>query len=115
MSELVRVLSEDVEGMRVVRVLGEIDLSNTDEVREAISAAAANDVSSVVVDLSGTTYLDSSGIAMLFRLAEGLRYRRQTLRLVVPPDAPIRRVLEITRVPQVIPVQDAVTEASPQV
>ena len=113
MTELARVTSDDIAGARVVRVIGEIDLSNTDWVREQISAALPNEVQGVVVDLSGTTYLDSSGIAMLFRLAEGLRYRRQTLRLVVPPDSPIRKVLELTRVPQVIPVQDSLNESSP--
>jgi anti-anti-sigma regulatory factor len=39
----------------------------------------------LIVDLSGTRYLDSAGIDMLFRLAQSLGQRRATLRLVIPP------------------------------
>ena len=53
-----------------------------------------------------TTYLDSAGIAGLFRLAERLRIRRQDLRLVVPPDSPIRAVLRLTHLDHVIQVDD---------
>ena len=105
-------LGGDLEGARLVRVTGEIDLSNAREVMDAIAEAVPNDVSVVVVDLSETTYLDSSGIAMIFRLAERLGYSRQELRLVVPSDAPIRAVLELTNLPQVIPVLDAIGETT---
>lgn len=110
MSELAKIEAMDLDDARLVRVSGEIDLSNTREVMEAISAAVPNDASVVIVDLSETAYLDSSGIAMLFRLAERLSYSRQELRLVVPRDAPIRAVLELTSLDQVIPVQDAIVE-----
>jgi len=64
---------------------------------------------SVDVDRSGTAYLDSAGIAMIFRLAERLSYSRQEFRLVVPPDAPIRAVIRLTKLDQVIPVQDSIS------
>ncbi len=96
-----------VEGIQIVSVRGEIDLSNAIEVRDTIGRVASDEVSVIVVDLSGTDYLDSSGIAMLFRLAERLGHRRQELRLVVPPDSPIRTALELTNLPQTIAVQDA--------
>jgi anti-sigma B factor antagonist len=96
-----------VGGVQVVSIRGEIDLSNATEVRDAIGRLASDEVSVIVVDLSGTDYLDSSGIAMLFRLAERLGHRRQELRLVVPPDSPIRTALELTNLPQAIAVQDS--------
>ena len=96
-----------VEGIQIVSIRGEIDLSNAIEVRDTIGRVASDEVSVIVVDLSGTDYLDSSGIAMLFRLAERLGHRRQELRLVVPPDSPIRTALELTNLPQTIAVQDA--------
>jgi anti-sigma B factor antagonist len=96
-----------VEDVQVVSIRGEVDLSNATEVRDAIGQVASADVTVIVVDLSETGYLDSSGIAMLFRLAERLGHRRQELRLVVPPDSPLRAALELTNLPQTIPVQDA--------
>jgi len=111
-TEFARVEAIDIDGGRLVRVSGEIDLSNARDVMDAIGAEVPTDASVVVVDLSNTAYLDSAGIAMIFRLAERLSYTRQELRLVVPVDAPIRAVLELTSVPQVIPVQDAI-DATP--
>jgi hypothetical protein len=65
-------------------------------------------VTLVVVDLTGTTYVDSAAIASFFRLSQRLRDRRQDLRLVVPPASPIRAVVELTRLSQVIPVDESV-------
>lgn len=107
MSELARVVATDLDGARLVRISGEIDLSNANDVLDAIGRAVPGDTVRVVVDLSETSYLDSAGIAMIFGLAERLQYRRQELRLVVPPSAPIRAVLELTSLTRVIPVQDA--------
>lgn len=107
MTEPAVVEARTVEDVQVVSIRGEVDLSNATEVRDAIGQVASADVTVIVVDLSETGYLDSSGIAMLFRLAERLGHRRQELRLVVPPDSPLRAALELTNLPQTIAVQDA--------
>ena len=106
MTEHAVVEARTVEGVQVVSISGEVDLANATEVRDAISRIASADVSVIVVDLSKTAYLDSSGIAMLFRLAERLVERRQELRLVVPLDSPIRAALELTNLPSTLPVRD---------
>lgn len=112
MTELARVRSGEVPGARLVRVSGEVDLSNAHDVMDSISAAVPHDATRVILDLSTTAYLDSAGIAMVFRLAERLAHRRQELRLVVPQHSPIRAVLELTDVPRVVPVEETVAEAS---
>ena len=111
MGELARIEAADGEGVRVVRVSGEIDLSNAREVFDTIGANLPADTACLVIDLSETTYLDSSGIAMVFRLVDKLKCSRQQLRLVVPPDAPIRAVVDLTKLSAVVPVDDA--HASP--
>ena len=103
MTELARV---ELDHNQTVTVTGEIDLSNVARVRDAIGAALP-DTPEVRVDLSGTEYLDSAGIAMFFRLAERLSYNRQELQLVVPPDAPIRAMIRLTKLDQVIRVVDS--------
>jgi anti-anti-sigma factor len=105
-TDLARVEATEVNGTVVVGVIGEIDLSNAESVRDAIGAALP-DLPVVVVDLSGTDYLDSAGIAMLFRLAERLRYNRQELQLVVPAEAPIRAVIGLTNLDHVISVTES--------
>ncbi|TCC07215.1 STAS domain-containing protein [Kribbella soli] len=92
-------------GVHAVRLCGEVDLTNATDVREAISRIASPDAAVIVIDLTETAYLDSSGIAMLFHLAERLTQRRQTLRIVVPPNSPLRAALDLTTLPQTIPIQ----------
>lgn len=112
MSELASVEARDLPGARLVMLRGEVDLSNAREVMEGVRAAVTHDATLVVLDLSGTTYLDSAGIAMVFRLAERLGHRRQELRLVVPADAPIRRGLELTRVTTLLTVHESAEAAA---
>jgi anti-anti-sigma factor len=92
---------------QLVRITGELDLSNARSLTDALAHALPDDVTLVVVDLTGTTYVDSAAIASLFRLSQRLRDRRQDLRLVVPPVTPIRAVVELTRLSQVIPVDES--------
>lgn len=110
MSELATVTATDLEDGQLLQVSGEIDLANVDVVQAAISGSVRSGTSLVVLDLSGTTYLDSTGLAMIFRFAERLGYRRQEFCLVVPPDSPIRRVLQLTSLDQVVRVENTIPQ-----
>jgi anti-anti-sigma factor len=68
----------------------------------------------LIVDLGPTTYLDSSGIALLFALHEELRRRQQQLHVVVPEGSPFGRVLGITGLDQVVPTHPTVETALEQ-
>jgi anti-sigma B factor antagonist len=52
-------------GVYVIRVEGEVDMSNSPDVRNVILPTFQKSPSHVVVDLSGVSYIDSSGIATL--------------------------------------------------
>ena len=90
--------------MVVARFDGEIDSSNATELQLALAARLPSTASVLALDLSGVTYLDSSGIELLFELGRSLAARRQTIRLIVPETAPIRRVLELCAVESVAPI-----------
>ena len=99
------VSAQTSNGVHALRIRGEVDLTNATDVKDAIDHLASPDAPVIVVDLTETAYLDSSGIAMLFHLAERLNERRQSLRLVVPPNSPLQAALALTNLPQTIPVQ----------
>lgn len=62
------------DGIPVVTVAGEIDMSNADRLRDALGLAAATaDGGSFVVDLTGVEYLDSAGVHGLFEHASRIR------------------------------------------
>jgi anti-sigma B factor antagonist len=104
-TELARLEVELRGGVPVVRIHGEVDISNAEEVAAGIEAAVPNSSPGVVIDLTPTTYLDSSGVDLLFRLADRSRVRGQRLRVVVPADASLRRVLEITGLQDVVALE----------
>jgi anti-anti-sigma factor len=97
----------------LVRVQGEIDISNAREVSAAVEAAMPSGAVTLVIDLTDTTYLDSAGVQVLFLLAQRMHTRRQKLKIVVPEDAPIRAVLELTGMPRVIPMESRLGEEAP--
>ena len=96
----------------VARVTGEIDLASADTVGGELATAVPNRALGLVLDLSGTSYLDSSGVSLVFELAERLRRRQQQLRLVVPEKAPLRRVLKIVNAAEVVPIVETVDAAA---
>ena len=92
----------------LAHVKGEVDLSNVSPVRTQLLQAVPNAATALVLDLSRTDHLDSSGVRLIFELSERLESRGQKLRLVVPDDSVVSRVLEITQVNRVVPVSSSV-------
>ena len=115
MSDLATVEIEDGQDVVIARVSGEIDLSNASAVGDRLTAAVPNQALGLVIDLSGTSYLDSSGIGLLFDLASRLRRRQQRLALGVPPESALRRVLGIVDAASAVPIVATVEEAVDQI
>jgi anti-anti-sigma factor len=112
MSDLATLTIEDRDDDVVVaRLSGEVDLSNADVVGDQLRAAIPNRALGLVLDLGATSYLDSSGVSLVFDLADRLRRRQQQLRLVAPADSPLRRVLRIVDPGGALPLTDSVEAA----
>jgi anti-anti-sigma factor len=102
----------DIAGVRVeggqpiVRawIDGELDLSNTREVAGLLIDQVPNEAFGLLLDLSELDYLDSTGIQMLFELIERLQSRQQKLAVVVPPESPLQRVLQVVAIGETVPV-----------
>ncbi|HEX5620016.1 MAG TPA: STAS domain-containing protein [Solirubrobacteraceae bacterium] len=103
MSVLARITDEHHGNIPVVAIAGEIDASNAEEIAERLRAALSNRSEALVVDLSGTTYIDSAGLNILFELATALRERQQELHLVVAQPSPIARMVAIVGLDAAVP------------
>ena len=99
------------ENMAVAHVEGEIDASNVVWVEERIRMPLTNRCHGLTVDLTGTTYLDSSGIAMLFRLATELHQHQQELRLVLAEGSPIARMATLSGLESAMPTHTSLDAA----
>ena len=88
----------------VVKLAGEFDVA-CEEYFEAALGPLEEPGSSVVVDLSGLSFMDSTGLNQLIAAHE--RSRRVGFRLaIVPGDAHIRRTFELTGLDQILPMVD---------
>ncbi|MEA2350290.1 MAG: hypothetical protein QOG86_1231 [Thermoleophilaceae bacterium] len=88
----------------VAELKGEIDLANAKAIGSLVAGAVPNDATGLVVDLSEVTYLDSSGVHLIFDLAQRLGDRQQRLVLVVPEGSRVRRVLDLVNLEAVVQV-----------
>jgi anti-sigma B factor antagonist len=76
-----------------VRVRGEVDMSTAPALQGALEAAVAATKGVFLVDLTDTSFLDSSGIAVLLR-TRALLGREDRSLAVVCPQGPVLRVLD---------------------
>jgi anti-sigma B factor antagonist len=108
---LADVAFEEIEGIPVARVRGEVDMSNAAELGLTLQNAVAHSAAGLIVDFSPTQYLDSAGLHFVFDLAKRLRDRGQRLHLVVPAGSPVAAVLDIVQVDSLAPRSPTVDEA----
>ena len=102
---------EETSDAVVVRVVGEIDITNLGYFSEELQRAGAVPVGLVAVDLAGVKYLDSAGIRTLFELARTLEMGRREMAIVVPATSPLRRLFTITEIGTVVRIVASVDEA----
>lgn len=84
-------INTSVDAARVL-VEGEVDVSNADELRNAVDAALALDAPEVTVDLSQVPYIDSTGIGVLVGAAHRAADAGKKL-VVASPQINVARVL----------------------
>ncbi len=76
--------------------LTEITAANALHVRDSIRAELKRSHTTLNLDLSTVTFLDSSGLGLLISLHKTLRKRHGTMRLIRPSSAAYQ-VIELTR------------------
>ena len=96
-------MADGVRQPTVVTMPDEIDIGNSLEVYDQLCAAVVPEGGIVVVDLTGTTFCDSSCVRELYHAYEYAREAGTEMRLVVPP-GPVMRVFQLVGLDQVLPI-----------
>ncbi|MDE3133454.1 MAG: STAS domain-containing protein [Acidobacteriota bacterium] len=94
------------DGVLIVAIAGELDISNIDRIAATIHAQP-NSEEGLVIDVAAVSYLDSSAISLLHDLAMRLRSRAQRLIVAATPGSAPRRMLELTALDANAPVVDS--------
>lgn len=96
--------------VRILAVHGDADLHSAPELRERLRGAIEGGATSIVVDLSETTIIDSTSLGVLLGGMKQLRERDGQIR-VVASRPEVRRVFEITMLDRIFSLHDTQEEA----
>jgi stage II sporulation protein AA (anti-sigma F factor antagonist) len=97
--------TESSEAVERVRVLGEVDLSVVDELDTEMRRAESTQASRIELDLDQLAFLDASGIRLLLDLTRRSLANDRRLRIRPASSPQVRRVLELTGVAPLLPLE----------
>jgi stage II sporulation protein AA (anti-sigma F factor antagonist) len=86
-------------------------MANAKTVFGQVAATLDNRALGLILDLSATRYLDSSGLQALLDLVQRIRVRGQEVRVVAPVDSPARRLIEAVGAQDSVSLHAALAEA----
>ena len=98
---------ESCDADTLVFVSGDIDLANAAQFHRELEEAARGG-GTIVVDLSDCQYMDSTGLHVLAKMHGTARNR---MRLVVPEDSSVRRILDITGFGEIVHIAGTIEAA----
>ena len=93
----------------VITVSGEVDLATSPDLDTAIIAAIESGTSSVAIDLTDVSFMDSSGLGVIVRGLKRCREADKDLDLVITNER-VLKVFGITGLDQVIPIHDSIED-----
>lgn len=92
--------SADAAGQPVIRVAGDLDISNVEGLRSAVERVTAGRPERVTFELSALRFMDSAGVAVLLNVAREVSSVR-----LHNPTLPVRRLVELTGLSDVLAVE----------
>jgi anti-sigma B factor antagonist len=104
--------SHHQDGWSVVAAAGELDIATAPILRDRLLAAitAAEAPPNLIIDLSGVSFCDASGLRVLVGAHRQVHQRGGRLR-VVCPEGPVLRILRITALTRLLPIHPTLAHA----
>lgn len=111
MEQEFRITDGEEGGLPLVSVAGEIDVATAPALRDHLQRQVAGGASTVVVDLLGVSFLDSTALGVLVGVLKRCREAGGDLRLVIAQPR-ILKVFEITGLTSVFTIEESVANAA---
>lgn len=86
----------------VVRAVGEVDLATVEKLDEPLTELRTNGFAQIEIDLREVTFMDSTGLRLLVGWRRRSLIEDFDLRIVLDPDGPVARVVELTGLQEVL-------------
>ena len=95
-------------GRPALRVRGELDIATAPRLAEAVESQLSQQPQSLVVDLTDTTFLDSSGARTLVAAARRAAAAGVSLEVVCPrANRPVRLVVDLLELQALVPIVES--------
>jgi anti-sigma B factor antagonist len=98
------------EGATVLSVIGEVDVASAPQLRQEAVRLVNEGNRSLVVDLQEVRFLDSTGLGVIVGVLKRVRTQGGEL-AIAGAENHVRKVFEITRLSDVLPMYETVDEA----
>ncbi|BBE31700.1 anti-sigma F factor antagonist [Tepiditoga spiralis] len=95
------IVLNEVEGKKIIKISGEIDMSNIKEVKEKILDLK---LSEMILDFKDVSYLDSSGIGMLISLHKTAQLKSGSLE-IINIEEKIRKLFEMVGLDKILNIK----------
>ncbi|MFL6052558.1 MAG: STAS domain-containing protein [Actinoallomurus sp.] len=94
---------QDISGVTVVRFPQEVDVVNAAAIRERVLRLLNSSVTEMILDLTGTRFLDSAGIHIIVRAHGRSTALSVPLSVAIPEQGAVRRIFDLTALPRLVP------------
>jgi anti-sigma B factor antagonist len=101
--------SED--GWTILVANGELDLYTAPKLRDEVLATVDRGADRIAIDLHDVGFIDSTGLGILVACLKHVRERDGRMVLIAPDTSPLRRLLSLTGLEQVLPTHAALQDA----
>ena len=88
---------------QIIAIEGELDLNRVPVIREQLATAIKAKAPRILIDLTGLTYVDSSGLALFIESLQNMRGYGGKLAIFGLSDT-VRHIFEISRLDQVFEI-----------
>lgn len=102
-------VAEDGDGVRVVALAGELDFLSASDLGARLSGMRGEKDNPVVIDVSGLTFIDSTGLNVLVAGAQAIQATSSVV--VAGASKHVSRVFEIVRLDETVRVESTVEDA----
>jgi anti-sigma B factor antagonist len=99
------------EPYTLVAAAGEADITNRDDLRSVLDAEVTERPVTLILDLSGLRFMDSSALHVILQANRALDRQGGVMALVAPQEA-VAKMLRLTTADRLIPVFATVAEAA---
>ena len=96
----------------VVKVHGSLDIDTATGLNQVLEKTIKTTTGCIILDLLHLPYLDSAGLNVIRQTHQKLEEQNRKLYVVVPSHQhPVRRILEISHLDQIVNVRESVEDA----